>query len=637
MRVGKKSGRRSVNFAISGKLAFGTALAVAGVGMAGAASAESTSDAQIRALQAQIEQLQRQNQNQINDLQRKVRELSGAQAKADADAKAARDQAARAQADAKAAADKAAAANANIASAYGAATGKAPFGGMFDANGHGFFERKPGNGPLTFYVPGGEFSVYGNLDVSVDDTSKNVNHSMAIPDSGPPLGNFGWMPAISTNSSYFGARGFQKVGDYAFNFVWQVEAGFDISSTPGLKVSNSNISDTVNGALFNRNTYIGVSSPIWGAIKVGKTSAPYANSTAAFNPFAGQIGNYNVIMGNTGGDNRVEFGTRLDHSIWYESPTIGGFQFNALFSPGQNRDNNSGDVAMGESDCTGGNAPTSGGNFPIACNDGAFSNALSTNLSYTHGGFYATAAYERHFAVNRQSDVTTAMYGITAPVDPAATGPTGAFSFATSPAAAFLNLTPTQAAYAQMLYNGDVADEDAFKVGALYRFETRTTVGAIFESMHRYVPAALDFFNERTRNGTWVFVSQQLTETDSIHFGWAHAFAAKGDPGQHNDQTSVSTVPLTGEAGAPFAPNNNQADMITSSYKRKLSDSLTWYSAVAATFNGPSAHYDLGAGGHGLVTDCHDTFGADGSYTSAPHCWTGTTIVGFSTGLQYRF
>jgi len=27
-------------------------------------------------------------------------------------------------------------------------------------------------------------------------------------------------------------------------------------------------------------------------------------------------------MGNTGGDNRVEFGTRLDHSVWYESPVL---------------------------------------------------------------------------------------------------------------------------------------------------------------------------------------------------------------------------------------------------------------------------------------------------------------------------
>jgi predicted porin len=416
------------------------------------------------------------------------------------------------------------------------------------------------------------------------------------------------MPAISTNLSYFGVRGFQQLPDMPLKFVWQLEAGFDISATPGLKETNSNLSNTVNGALFSRNSYIGLAGE-WGAIKIGKTDAPYKNSTAMFNPFAGQIGDYSVIMGNSGGDNRVEFGTRLDHSLWYESPVIAGFQWNLLFSPGQNRSNNSDNIAAGESDCSGGNIPGSGGTFPPACNDGAFSDAVSTNLSYTNGGFYATAAYERHFRVNRQSDIS------------------GMFGFVPDPTTGTPNILA--------LYNGDVADEDAFKVGALYKFSTKTTVGGIFESMHRYVPASLDFQNERQRYGTWFFVSQDLTAKDSVHFGWAHAFRTPGDPGQHN----TGTVPLTVDGVATaFAPNNNSANMVTASWKHKFSDNLTWYSAVAATFNGPSAHYDLGAGGRGVTTDCHDASGADGGNVFGnPHCFAGTTLVGVSTGLQYRF
>jgi predicted porin len=381
-----------------------------------------------------------------------------------------------------------------------------------------------------------------------------------------------------------------------------LEVGFDISATPGLKQTNSNLSDTVNGALFNRNTYIGLSSSEWGAIKIGKTDAPYKNSTAAFNPFSGQIGDYSVIMGNTGGDNRVEFGTRLDHAIWYESPTVGGFQFNALFAPGQNRDNASGNIPAGGSDCTGGNDPTSGGNLPIACNDGAFSNAVSANLSYTNGPFYATVAYEWHQNVNRQSDISS-IYGF-----------------------------PLPNAYSQNLFNEDVANEDAAKVAVMYQFATKTTVGAIFESMHRYVPADLQFQNERQRYGTWLVVSQQLTDADSVHFGWAHAFAAPGDPGQHNTGT-LTTV----DGAGVYAPNDNQADMVTASYKHKFSPNLTWYTAVAATFNGPSAHYDLGAGGRGVTTDCHDAFDATGGAFSTPHCYAGTTLAGVSTGIQWKF
>ena len=473
-----------------------------------------------------------------------------------------------------------------------------------DANGHSYLEHKHGD-PLTFYTPGGEITAYGNLDVSIDDTSKNVG-PMNLNGATAPVGNFGWMPAISTNLSYLGVRGFQRLPNMDFNFLYQLELGFEVSATPGLKDNNSSESNAVNGAMFNRNTYIGFGSAEWGALKIGKTDAPYKTSTSAFNPFAGQIGDYSVIMGNTGGDNRVEFGTRLDHAIWYESPTMGGFQFNALFAPGQNRATDSSNIAAGESDCTGGNVPQSGGNLPVACNDGAFSNAYSANLSYTHNAFYATVAYERHQAVNRQSDIT-AIYG--------------ASSLATLPTA-----------YAQNLFNEDVADEDAFKVAALYHFSTGTTVGGIFEMMHRYVSPDLQFQNERTRNGTWLFVSQDITPIDSIHFGWAHAFAANGDPGQHNSST-LTTIDGLGT----YAPNDNQADMITASYKRKVSSNLTWYTAVAATFNGPSAHYDLGAGGRGVTTDCHDAFGADGGYDSTPHCYTGTTIVGVSTGASWRF
>jgi predicted porin len=327
-----------------------------------------------------------------------------------------------------------------------------------DANGHGFLEHKKGN-PLTFYTPGGEITGYGNIDVSIDDTTKSWNN-FDLNGNSPPVGNFGWLPAISSNSSYLGVRGFQNLPNLPFNFVYQLEVGFDVAATPGLKQSNSQISDQVNGALFNRNTYIGLASPEWGAVKIGKTNSPYSNSTGGFNPFAGEIGDYRVIMGNTGGDNRVEFDTRLDHSIWYESPTIGGFQWNALFSPGQNRSVINDNLPAGGSDCTGGNDPTSGGDLPVNCSDGSFGNAASANLSYTNGPLYITGAAEWHQNVNRQSDIA-AIYGI---------ANSGAFSAASSclqtqqfaltsgvnPA-----ITPGSAASSNFLRlcNEDVADE----------------------------------------------------------------------------------------------------------------------------------------------------------------------------------
>jgi predicted porin len=585
------------------------------MGANGSAKAEAT-DAQIKALQAQVEVLART-----------VKELKETQTHTAADVQAAKKQAI--QADANAAQAKATAADAHAKSRHAAVPGL----GDIDSNGHRFLERKPGK-DLTFYTPGGEITAYGQLDVSLDAATKNAKGDIV---RGPtqlgaggdsPVGNFGWMPDISTNISYLGVRGFQRIGDQPFNFVYQFEAGIDISAAAGTRQSNSNLSNQVNGALFSRNSFIGVQSPMWGAIKVGKSDGPYKNSTAAFNPFSGMWGDYSVIMGNSGGDNRVEFGTRISHAIWYESPKFGGgFQFNVMFAPGQNRANDSSNLASGESDCAGGNDPTSGGLTTVSCSDGAFSNAVSTNLSYTNGPLYITGAYEFHQNVNRSSDFVAA-YGLPF-TTPIATQGCSAFTMntnATYPASVAVN-----PAIAQQQCLEDTANEDAMKLGIMYTFPTKTTVGVIGERLHRYVPADIDFQNERTRYGTWLVVSQELSPMDSLHFGWAHAFRSPGNPGQHNDTTLVT------DNGAVYGPTENQSDMLTAAYKHKYSDNLIWYTNVAATFNGPDAHYDLGAGGRAVTTDCHDATGAGGGLTSTPQCWTGTTIVGVSTGLQWKF
>jgi predicted porin len=514
-----------------------------------------------------------------------------------------------------------------------------------DAQGHGFLEHKKGN-PLTFYTPGGEITAYGNFDISIDDTTKNLNN-FNLNGASPPVGNFGWLPAVATNASYLGVRGLQRLPDFPLNFVYQLEVGFSLSGMPSTRESNSNLSNTVSGALFNRNTWVGFANPEFGAIKIGKTYAPYETSTGGFNPFNGQIGDMRVVMGNTGGDNRVEFGTRLTNSIWYESPTIYGFQWNALFAFGQNRSLINDNIPQGGSDCTGGNDPTSGGDLPISCSDGGFGNAVSANLSYTNGPFYATVAYERHFGVNRQSDFG-AIYGLAnAPIQILTDVSNCANVLAATQAGVTqsppLTLSPQAAANYLTLCNADVADEDAFKVAALYTFPTKTTVGGIFEWMHRYVPQFLQFQNERQRNGSWLFVTQELTPVDSISFGWAHAFRTPGDIGQHNSallptNTGVQGFSLPSDGAGVFGSNDNSSNMITATYKHKFGTNLTWYTAVAATINGPSAHYDLGPGGvHGIATDCHDAFAASGGLASNPHCFTGTVLAGGSTGIQWRF
>lgn len=442
-------------------------------------------------------------------------------------------------------------------------------------------QRKPGEG-LTILTRGGEATIYGVLDVSVDDSSKGLD-GMTVGGV-PPAGRMGWMPDISTNLSYVGIRGFQSLGDFPARFVYQLETQIDLSASSGLSASNSNTSDVVKGGLTSRNTFIGLASPGWGALKIGKSDAPYKTSTAMMNPFSGMWGDYSVIMGNTGGDNRVEFGTRFDHAIWYESPVWNGLQFNLLVAPGQNRAYDNSNLAAGEVDCAGGNIPGSGGT-PAACNDGAFGSAYSTNLSYRIGDLYATAAYELHRGVNRTSDL------------------------------------PAWDA-------GDVADEWAAKIGAQYRFAgTNTTVSGIVERLVREDPVRLAYQNERTRSGTWLAVTQGIGPWDNVSLGWAHAGQAEGDPGQHN---------TPGGSGS-----DNASNMFTIAWKHQVDRNLSVYTDFAETLNHASAHYDLGAGGRGVTTDCHDASNPDASgfdpNGDAPHCWAGGHLKGISVGAHYTY
>ncbi len=244
-----------------------------------------------------------------------------------------------------------------------------------------------------------------------------------------------------------------------------------------------------------------------------------------------------------------------------------------------------------------------GRTIPPTWSDGSFRDAFSIAGTDSARPFYATVAYERHNKVNRSSDIAIA--------------------------------DPTVNTFLQ---NQDIADEDAAKIALQYTLPTKTTVGGIFESMHRYVPNDLAFQNERQRYGTWLVISQELTEAASLHFGWAHAFRTPGDPGQHNDSTQT---PQGGVAGTDFvagASAHNDADMITAAFKYALTKELTFYTDWAMTINGSAAHYDLGAGGRAVTTDCHDASGSAGGQTNAnPHCWTGGRLMGVSAGLKYQF
>jgi len=475
---------------------------------------------------------------------------------------------------------------------------------------------------LTFSMPkGGGITLYGNLDVSADYVNNGISGMVVPPNSNggagsAPYGNNGGLAALATNNTYIGLRGFQPISDWHdTQFLWQLQTNVALTTQSGTSLSNSQQSNTVNGGMTTGTSYIGFGSTDFGAVKVGKTYTPYQTSTAVFNtPFQGTLGSYNVVMGNTGGDNRVEFGSMMEHSIWYESPAWNGLSFAALFSPGQNRATDSSAIPQGSSNCNGGNIPGSGGTGPQqssystnSCDDGGFSNAFSTSVVYDDKkAWYAVAAYELHQNVNRGSDIA------------------GSWAYGSG------NLTTDQA---QQYAQADVGNESAVKTGLMYKFaSTGTSLGGIYEWMYRNVPSYLSYQNERQRSGFWLTAVQELPGANQVALGWARANAAVGDAaGQHNFN--------------PATPNGNStANMYTITGIHQVDRNLSFYLNYAATINNGNAHYDMGAGGHGVTTDCHDAglasgggAQANGGITGGGQCWGGNHIQGASIGMRYRF
>jgi len=398
--------------------------------------------------------------------------------------------------------------------------------------------------------------IYGHVDVSIDYLTKGINEGdSSIFGTTPAAGKLGYQPDVSSNLSYFGVRGARDLGDSGLRAVFQIETQVDVAATPGSTTDSS-----VKAAFGSRNSYVGLAGG-WGAVKAGKTDAPYKLSTARMDPFSASIGDYNSIIGNTGGDNRAEFDTRLSHAVWYESPNWSGFRVNVLFAPGQNRATDNSIAASGEPACTGGNPPP--------CTDGSFGDAVSIAGTYEAGALYLTAGYEKHKDVNRLGDEATGG-------GPAPAGTVG------------------------------VRNEQAWKAGIQYTFATKTTINAIYESLTRDAPDAN--FNERQHKAYWLAATQKIGERDDVNVGWAHAGKSPGDPN--------------------VGPVDNEANMLALGYKHHFDRQTTAYAVYAHQANHAGAHYDLGASGHGITTDCHDANG---------NCFPGTTLQGASVGVQYDF
>lgn len=447
-------------------------------------------------------------------------------------------------------------------------------------------------GPLTGLIDNTMVTLYGSIDVSGDIFNPSVF------DQGTKLG-------IASNISSFGIRVRHNLAPYGLDgmaVVAQLESQVDIASAP-----------TERASFGTRDSFLGVEGP-WGAVKAGKSDTPYKKSTASMDPFSRTLGDYNSIMGNTGGDNRAEFDWRMNHAIWYESPILNGFQFSALLSPGQNNAQDNSDYAYGDLfQCNGASARGSGSNFPgtggaaagniggNGCTDGSFGNAYSASATYKNGPFTAIAAFELHEQVNRRGDDNTQ---------------TNASNFVPG---------PVLLADGSTVMTG-VHNEWAAKVGASYRFNDGLgdlQFNAYYEWIRREVTPAEQIFNERSRDGVFASATQFVGKW-ALSASYAHAFKTPGNPAMlsANDPAVAGTPTVQG----------NLVDDSASQYavgaRYYFNDWASWYVVGSQLNQGPGAHYCLGASGHGYQICSRD---------AANDTIGGATIRAATTGMTFNF
>ena len=444
-------------------------------------------------------------------------------------------------------------------------------------------------GPLGPIIDNTTVTLYGHFDLSLDGFNPSVF------DQGTKAG-------IASNGSYFGLRVRHNLAPYGYDgyaFVAQMEAQIDAASAP-----------TERAALGTRDSFLGVEGP-WGAVKLGKTDTPYKKATASFDPFANTLGDYNSIMGNTGGDNRAEFDWRMNHAIWYESPIWNGFQFSALASPGQNPAQDNSDYSYGDLfQCNGASARGSGSNFPNTggavpgniggqgCTDGSFGDAYSVAGTYKNGPWTAMAAYELHMGVNRQGDDDAVLTG-------------GA---------------PFVLPNGQTVVTG-VHNEWAAKIGGGYRFNDGigdVQLFAYYEWLRRDVTPAEEPFNERSRDGVFASATQFWGKW-SFSASYAHAFKTPGNPAVLAFNTAADAA-----AGGTLQANlfDDSASQYALGTRYRFNQWASWYMVGSVLTQGPGAHYCLGASGHGYQICSRD---------AANDTIGGATISAVTSGLTFDF
>jgi len=154
-------------------------------------------------------------------------------------------------------------------------------------------------------------TMYGLVDAGfVNDSGSKAAGSVTSINSG------------IQNTSRIGFKGMEDLGD-GLSAVFLLENGYN--------VDDGSINSTPGGLLFGRQAFVGVKGD-FGIVKLGRQSNPLFNTLVNYDPFNnGLAGDFARVFSIGGGPS----GRRIDNSIVYGTPEMGGFVSELIYGMGE--------------------------------------------------------------------------------------------------------------------------------------------------------------------------------------------------------------------------------------------------------------------------------------------------------------
>jgi predicted porin len=170
--------------------------------------------------------------------------------------------------------------------------------------------------PIAAQADDSTVTLTGVVNGSIDSIKRGANGESKL--------------AIGTNATRFQIDGKEPLGNgWAAIFSLAVDQAFAGPNT----ISNG-LSTGSNGALENRNSYLGLAMP-FGTIKIGQNEHQYEIQQILQDPFPASENEWNALKSMTryaaGG---AGFTRRDPQSIWYTSPNWGGFILDLAYVTG---------------------------------------------------------------------------------------------------------------------------------------------------------------------------------------------------------------------------------------------------------------------------------------------------------------